>query len=261
MINPAFAGTFGRFELSLGNQRLLGNLSKVSTYYLNVNYRINRKTSLRKPFSTLGIILNNDREGKYLNRTRFYVLYSWHGTIRNNLRISGGLQIGGMNYSVKGTPLTGDGSDLKPDASVGVQLYNPYFHLGFSVNQVFNSEVQPLEEITLLAPFINISGESRIKASEWLIIKPGISFQFPITNHEEKYSKNLYDATLRLNIQEKITVSTGIHNNDRLTIGAGLINMLSTQGNLDVFLSYSFVIKRNTNLNSPLLELGVNYLF
>ncbi len=261
LINPALAGTFARFELSLGNQRMLGNLSKVSTYYLNANYRITRQRNRRKPFSTIGIILYNDREGKYLNRTRFYALYSWHGTIRNELKISGGLQIGGMNYSVKGTPLTGDGSDLKPDASVGIQLYNPLFHLGLSVNQVFNSEVQPLEEIALLAPFLNILGEFKLEASEWLLIKPTLSFHFPLTNNDARYSRNLYDVAILFRLQEKLTIATGIHNSDRIALTAGINNILSSSGILDVYLSYSFVYKQSTNLSTPLFELGVNYAF
>lgn len=255
------AGTFANLELSLGNQRMIGNLSKVSTYYLNANYRITRQTYLRKPFSTIGVILYNDREGKYLNRTRFYILYSWHGTIKNELRISGGLQFGGMNYAVKGTPLTGNGADLKPDASVGIQLYNPVFHIGFSVNQVFNSEVQPLEEITLLAPFANVLAELRLETTDWLDLKPIISFQFPFSSKDTKYHKNLYDATLLFTIQDKFTLSAGIHNNDRMAFSAGLNNLLSETGNLNIDLSYSFVFKKNTNLSSPLFELGINYLF
>lgn len=240
---------------------MLGNLSKVSTYYLNANYRITRQTNRRKPFSTIGITLYNDREGKYLNRTRFYALYSWHGTIRNELKISGGLQIGGMNYSVKGTPLTGDGSDLKPDASVGIQVYNPLFHLGLSVNQVFNSEVQPLEEIALLAPYVNILGEFSIETSEWLMIKPSVSFHFPLKNNESLNSRNRYDAAIHFILQERITMVAGIHDSDRIAITAGINNLLSSSGNLNVYLSYSFVYKQNTNLNTPLFELGINYTF
>jgi hypothetical protein len=240
---------------------MLGNLSKVSTYFLNANYRVTRQTSLRKPFSTVGIVLYNDREGKYLNRTRFYALYAWHGTLRNNLKFSGGLQFGGMNYSVKGTPLTGDGSDIKPDASVGIQFYNPFFHLGFSVNQVFNSELQPLEEVTLLAPFANLLAEITLNTADWLCVKPSVSFQFPFSQQDERYSRNLYDASLLFRMQDRFSVLAGIHNNDRMVFGAGINNLLSASGNLNVYLSYSFVMKKNTNLSSPLFELGVSYLY
>ena len=166
-----------------------------------------------------------------------------------------------MNYSVKGTPLTGNGSDLKPDASVGVQLYNPLFHVGFSVRQVFNSEVRPLEEITILAPVANILADVNLNTSEWLVLKSAISFHFPLTKHEKRYNRNYYDAALLFIIQQKMTFSAGVHSNDRLVLSAGLNNLLSASGNLNIFLSYSFVFKKNTNLSSPLLELGVNYLF
>lgn len=261
IINPAWAGTYARLEMVLGNQRMLGNLSKVSTYFLNVNYRINRQILSQKPFSTIGITLYNDREGKYLNRTRFYALYAWHGTIRGNLRISGGLQIGGMNYSVKGTPLTGDGSDIKPDASVGIQLYNQVFHAGFSVNQVFNSEVRPLEEITVLAPYATVAADIWLKTTEWLVISPALSFQFPLTGEDSRYSKNLFDIVLLFKFQEKFSISSGIHNNDRIAITAGIDNLLQSTGNLHVYLSYSFVFRKNTNLSSPLFEIGISYFF
>lgn len=218
--------------------------------------RINAsKASMNAPFSTLGAFFYNDREGKYLNRTRFYFTYAWHGNITKNIKIAGGFHVGGMNYSVKGTPLSGDGSDFAVDGAIGFSVYSKWFYLGGSYNQIFNSDIQPLEEIALLNPFYDISGSFNFKPAEVLRIRGIYSLRIPI---EEE--NNLTDATLVMIYNEKVEVAMGMHNSDRLITSFALRNIFNDSRELNICLTYGYPFKA-VELNTNFLEIGIKYSF
>ena len=124
MINPSASGIRYNYEFNLGNQRLLGNFNNLSSNYFIFNKRWKTYENTYYPFSSAGIIVYNDREGQYLNRGRFYIQYAWHARLTRKLFFAGGLKLGAVNYLVKGTPLSGNGSDYNVDGGVGFSLYN-----------------------------------------------------------------------------------------------------------------------------------------
>jgi hypothetical protein len=256
LINPSTAGMGKDMDFTLGNKKHLGNLSKISTYYLNLNMRINAsKASMNAPFSTIGTFFYNDREGKYLNRTRFYVTYAWHGNITKNIKVAGGFHVGGMNYSVKGTPLSGNGSDFTYDGAVGFSLYSKWFYLGGSYNQIFNSSIQPLEEIALLTSFYDVSGSFTLKPIEIITVRGFFSYR--IYNESET---NLADATLLVTYNNKIEFAMGLHTNNRIINSFELKNVFNDVRNLNICLTYAYPFKP-TNLNTNFLEIGIKYCF
>ena len=259
IINPAFTGTAADMEFNMGNQRMLGNLSKISSYYALANYRITGRKHTGGPFSALGISIYNDQEGKYLNRSRIYLNYAWHANILTNTKISGGLSFGAMNYSVKGTPLSGNGSDLRADAAAGIQVYRKSFWLGVSVNQLFNSEVQPLQEITVLAPYMNIMTGIKFELGEKFCVTPSASLRFPLSGVSQLRYRNLYDVNLQVSLLNKIQAGLGFHDNEKMVITLGLENIIPAYGQIDFLLSYAFLVRENSNLSTPLLEIGVVY--
>lgn len=256
LINPSLAGQNKDFEFSAGDKRLLGNLNKISTYYLNLNMRISSsRASMNAPYSAIGAFFYNDREGKYLNRTRFYLTYAWHGNITKNVKVSGGFHLGGMNYSVKGTPLSGDGSDFSSDGVIGFSVYSKWFYVGASYNQIFKNTIQPLEEVSILTPFYTVSGGVNLKLSELIRIRTLYSLQIP-TLDEEK----LLDATFVFVYHEKFEVALGLHDNNRLVNSFGLKNIFDDERNFDIYLTYGYPF-RPVELNTNFIELGIKYSF
>jgi hypothetical protein len=260
-INPAMACNDATLEVYLCHNRLLGNLSKIATYFITADMKLSRKTNGNRPYSTAGVFLYTDQEGKYLNRTRFYGHYSWHAFLKGKLKISGGLSLGGMNYSVKGSPLSGDGSDTKADASFGIQLYNHFFRLGFSMSQLFSSALQPLGEVSVLSPFIGIQGEGKVHVNSVLRLRPALSIQIPLSGGVTRYNKVLSDAGFQAEIYERIDLGIALHNTNRMAITAGIVNLFSLSGSFDIYLSYSFPIILRTNLNTPAFEVGAGFSF
>jgi hypothetical protein len=253
------AGTYSDMELSMGNQRMRGNLSKISSYYALANFRIRFNDRYNIPFSALGIIFYNDQEGKYLSRNRLYLTYAWHTKIFRETNISGGLSIGAMNYSVKGTPLSGDGSDIRPDATAGFQVYRKSAYLGISVSQLFNSEVQPLEEITVLSPYINIDGGIKLHAGEKVWIKPTTSIQFPLYDASQLLYRNRFSFNVQMNLLNKFGTGIGLHNNEKMVLNLAVTDIFPWYGQIDLQLCYAFPIRKNSNLSTPLFEIGIVY--
>ncbi len=259
-VNPAHAACHSRGEIALGNKRMFGTISNISATYFFVNIRIQPENK-DKPFSTAGILLYNDSEGKYLNRTRFYACYSWHGNLSHTVKFSAGLFLGGMNYSVKGTALSGNGSDTKMDGSVGINVYNRSFYTGIAVGQVFNSKVQPLEEVTILSPFVNIVASKTFLPGRVYSLKTSIHSTLLLPSGDIDSVKTKNDVNLEFIVKNNFLVSAGIHDNTLMTIGAGFNNLQLTKGQLGIMISYIFPVFHTSAMKRNYGEIGVNYLF
>ncbi len=179
VINPASMGIHDRNEVFMGYQRPVNGFSGVSTYFCNLNFTPRLKKEASENMSTFGLRFLNDNEGAYINRMRFYGMYAFHTRIGRRLKISGGLELGGMNFSVKSTPTTGGASEFKMDANAGIWLYNNDFHVGFSVNQLFNSKIQPLDEQSILATHVNFTGSVTLVRTGILEITPHVLLTIP----------------------------------------------------------------------------------
>lgn len=254
-INPAAGGAYSDYEFAIGSQQLLGNFSKVSSYYFNGNMRLpNNRGYRRTPFSVLGIYMYNDREGKYLNRSRFYATYAWHGNISRNLMMSGGFHIGGMNYSVKGTILSGSGSDTAPDGVIGFRVYNEAFHAGISYNQIFNTQIQPLEEVAKLPHFLNLTGGFSYYPHHSLVILPVYSIRIPLNG-----DRVLADMSVVFSHRSNVRVVIGVHNNDRFIASVEFRELLEYEKGLNVAFTYSFPLS-NTGISTNFVEVGASFL-
>lgn len=256
LINPASIGYVNELSADMGHKRFLGNFSKISTYYFSADYRITKSNSYgKKPFSALGVYLINDREGKYLNRARAYAVYAWHGFLFKDLRFSGGFRIGGMNYNVKGTPLSGDGSDTSPDGSVGLWMYNSKFSIGAAYHQMFNSTIQPLEEVAYLKPYLNVMGKSNLFNNEL--------FQFDLAGNvfipvSDEYTQSTWDITGKGTIREKVAVVAGIHNRNRLMSSIEILDMFNSESKINMCLTYCYAFQTSVVSNN-FFELGLSY--
>jgi type IX secretion system PorP/SprF family membrane protein len=179
LINPASLGVHASNEVLLGYQKPVSGFAGVSTYFCNISFVPYRLKSASKNKSIVGLRFYNDNEGAYINRMRFYGMYAFHTPINSRLNFSGGIDFGGMNFSVKSTPTTEGASTFNVDANAGVWLYNNNFHVGVSLNQLFNSILKPLEEKTKLPTHMNLSASKTILSNENVVIGPHVLVTFP----------------------------------------------------------------------------------
>ncbi len=259
-LNPANTCQHTDYELAFGSQQMFGAVSHVSASYFSMAMRI-RAGNRAEPFSAVSIFLYNNREGKYLNRTRFYTSYAWHTSLSNRLRFAAGLSVGGMNYSVKGTPLSGNGSDIKADGSVGFSFYYDLFRIDVSVGQVFNSKVQPLEEVTVLAPMMNITALRKFSIDEEYLLTPSFTARIPFQKDYLGNRDPLLDINLMMEFLRRFVISAGIHDNTMALVSAGISRLQIGQGEFGFMISYAFPVLRTSKLKTSFGEIGINYFF
>lgn len=258
--NPAFAGAYHDYEFAIGNKQLLGNYNQISTYYFNANMKVARKYSYSgMPFSSLGVLLYNDREGKYLNRSRFYATYSWHGKLTSSVNFSGGFHLGGMNYSVQGTDESykvtqaiSGGSDIAPDGMIGLNIYNDKFNAGIAYCQMFKSSIQPIDEVAVLKPFFNLTGSCIIFNGLQLTIEP--CFAFRATPGHTPW---LIDATVLATYNNTMRFIVGVHNNSLMVNSFEFRNILLEIDGLNLSFTYSYPLIR-TGLVANSIEVGLS---
>jgi len=238
LVNPSAIGINNNREIITGYQRPVTGFTGLATYYFNISFPPYRIRDGNNNKSIVGARFYNENEGAYINRMRFYVIYSFHTRISNNLNFSGGLDLGAMNFSVKATPTTEGASVLKPDADAGIWLYNDRFHAGISVNQIFNSVFRPLDETTVLPVHVNLTASYEILANEYMEIRPHLLFTYPY------YSDKSISIALSGLFFQKIISAVNWKQNVSISAMLGVSDMSISKSDLDIILSYSFSVRR-----------------
>ncbi len=243
-INPASIGTGSELECTLGSKNHLGNFSSISTYFADISKSLANRYESGRPYHVIGLKFDTDREGKYIARNRGYLMYAFHFRVAEEYYLSGGIDIGGLNLSVKGTPSTGDKSEFIADANSGIWFYTHDFHLGFSVNQIFNGKLQPYQETSIMRRHVNITGMKNFHLSQDLWVKTSVLFRFPsYINYNADYSAELglKNITGGISLRHKL--------GGAFWIGIREINIAG--GKLEAILSYNSPLKKSLiNINS-----------
>ena len=250
-INPASIGSASKLETTLGSRNHIGNFSSIATYFAGFSYAVRNPLKKNKPFSVLGLKVDTDQEGRYIARNRFYLAYAFHFRVFNDYYLSGGVDFGTLNMSVKGTPSVGDKSEFVPDANSGVWLYKDGFHLGVSVNQIFNGRLQPYQEISQMQRHVNITVMKQFRINSYFSVRPSFLFRFPsYLDYNADYSVECEVAGLvaGFSLRHKLGGAFWL----------GMKNIVVFDGNLEAVLCYNTPMQRSL-VNVSSLELILKY--
>jgi type IX secretion system PorP/SprF family membrane protein len=246
LINPSSMGVSANNEVHMGYQRPVTGFTGISTYYCMVSFIPYKIKASAKSKSIAGLRFFNDNEGAYINRMRFYGMYAFHTRINSRLSFAGGLDFGGMNFSVKATPNTEGASVFKVDANTGIWLYNSKFHIGISVNQLFNSVFQPIDERTVLPTHINLTGSYAVITNDIIELRPHLLLTYPY------YTGTSIQAGLHGLFFGKLIAAISWNHKTSFSAMVGVDNLSIYRSNLNVILSYV------TNIQKA--ALGINKL-
>ncbi|MBN1790513.1 MAG: PorP/SprF family type IX secretion system membrane protein [Bacteroidales bacterium] len=246
LINPSSIGINSDYEVLLGYQRPVSGFTGLSTYYCNLSFVPYKIRASAKSKNIAGLRFFNDNEGAYINRMRFYGMYAFHTRINSRLSFAGGIEFGGMNFSVKATPTTEGASVFKADANTGIWVYNEKFHVGFSVNQLFNSVFQPIDERTVLPTHLNLTGSYVIVRNDIVELRPHLLITYPY------YSTTDVQAGLHGLFLEKIIASVSWNHKTSVSAMLGVNDLNIYKSDLNIILSYV--------TNTGKAALGINKL-
>ena len=254
MINPASTGVTNNNSISLGYQKPVSGFTGISTYYFNLCFVPYRTERAKTNKSIIGARFFNDNEGAFINRSRFYLTYAFHTALTGNLKLSGGIDLGAMNFTVKATPTTEGASVYRIDAGSGVWLYNDRFHAGISVGQIFRSVFQPLDERIILPAYISISGSYAIIDRDEVIIRPHLLVTYPY------YSTANIQASVYGLFFDRLIAVAGLNYGRNVSFMFGLNDIQIFSNGLDIILSYSTTVHK-ASLSITRLEVSINYEF
>ena len=153
VLNPAVGGADADVDLAVGYRKQWVNFKGGPTSYYfsgNAPLKIIHKPgkSKPKPFHSLGGIVFKDKTGP-ISKTTMMGSYCYNIPLKHDLRLSTGVFLGVTDVSLDISEVKFDQagesvnylSQKVPDGSFGMWLYNNQFYSGFSMNQLFNNNM------------------------------------------------------------------------------------------------------------------------
>lgn len=243
-------------ELNIGTQQYTGYFDDISTQFAMVGFQIPFNQPENRPRSILSVRFSNEQEGVYISRNRAYLGYSFHTRIFNEYFLGGGLEFGSMGYVVEGTPSTGNASKYVIDGAAGISLYSEILTFGLSINQAFNNNVQPLDEVTRLYRHMNAYASYNFVISRNAVVTPGVLFRYP---YKTGYNYNL-DIGLESVLMEKLLIGSSYRYKNGFSFNAGIVNLKVFNGFLSFNMAYNSPVAASS-IKMDIFEFHINYKY
>ncbi|MFK7899288.1 MAG: type IX secretion system membrane protein PorP/SprF [Cyclobacteriaceae bacterium] len=140
LINPANLDPVYGFDATIGYNDFNALSNDVYSMYGQLNYSTRTSDSLKT--HRVSVTLLPEKEGVFISRSRAYLGYSYTFPLSRQLYLSGGVQVGMINYSIKPNAAVGGSSGSALDASVGMSVIGHNFTIGLSGNQLPQNSVE-----------------------------------------------------------------------------------------------------------------------
>jgi type IX secretion system PorP/SprF family membrane protein len=233
VINPAIAGTNDFYQIRSNHRfQWMGLTDPPMTNTLSFY-----GPSGKMPMG-FGAYFYNDVTGP-TSRTGLTGAYAYNIAITREIRLSGGLSFGLMQYKLDGTQLNPkDATDLAiqpivnssylPDASAGFYLYAKNFYSGFSVSQLLNNKLKIYEVkngLNKLKSHFYLTGGYKYKINKDFAAEPSIiikvtsprAFQFDLTARLI-YQKTFWGG-LSFRMKDAVSLLLGYNYEDKFSFG------------------------------------------
>lgn len=175
LFNPCLDDKSKNPELMLGNQFYTGLLSKVENHFFIGHLPVLKDKQTK---SLLGIKLTNEQEGEFISRPKAYLSYVLKIPITQKYTVAAGTYLGVASYSFKASKVSAGGTDIKPDADLGISLNSDKFTIGLSGNQLLNNKVLPKDFYFRWRRFYTFYAERKLIFSENLSMVTYLQWQF-----------------------------------------------------------------------------------
>ena len=251
--NPASAARSELSEITLLRSNYTGLGESIGLNYLNASVALRNKNSTNVHMP--GIVLHSEFDTEILTRTRVYLKYNWSTSISNSTKISAGAHFGFFNYAVKASNSSSGISAFAPDATIGIWITSKNANLGFSIPQLLNSTVQPINSKFTLLRYYTLFADYKLVKNLNTEFSSGIK----ILSTGSAYIE--LTGFLNLLVARNFATEFSYKINKGFTFSAGITKFSILKNSGDLFVSYFHSSKNIKALSTDRIELCLRYSF
>lgn len=202
--NPA-AYSFEKAQVGVYYGSGLGAFSKIRDLFA--------EGVVRRSEHTAGVKFYSEQKTVLFGKNKLEALYAYQMRLSNNLTFSLGTEIGIANINFDGSQAVAGGSAWGIDFSMGGQVMFKDFKIGFVIQQIPESRIQPLQFEFVLKQYYDLSLSNRFEINPYITIESGILTSFNqaqfnwvwdnIIAYKQKYG-------LLLNLQSEFRTGLGL---------------------------------------------------
>ena len=236
LINPSSISLDKKWEILIGTQRHFGLFNAFSTSYASASYLLREKGIIpSRSQNRIGINLYTDQSGGLINKSALYGVYAWQMPLSDAVYLRAGASLGFVSYTIKPSGNNGGFADTKPDAYLGLMLRTDKLDIGIGLGHIFNSSLQPVQEIQRLTPHTNIQIQYNYTSSPYFVVQPSMLLRVstPLAPDLDLGISTIYKKYFRIALnyrhQKGIMLTTSLRGMDIGTFKArfGLSYMIS----------------------------------
>lgn len=125
-----------------------------------------------------GLSIFSEQIGNFISKTRVHLNYSYKISLSGSWKMTAGGALGLFSEQIDQNPTSVQGSDQALDGNLGLSISNGKLIAGLSINQPFQSTIQPFESITELGRYYYIHGEYNFDVANQHLLKAGSIFRY-----------------------------------------------------------------------------------
>lgn len=229
-ISPVATDTSYQYNIKADNKTQTGLFAGVSKIYFDGDIKIKKNGD--NGFHFLGAQVSVNKEGSFIKRNRVYGRYGIYQKLTSSTALSAGVSIGAINYMFQSSQGGSGGSDITPDASIGLSLVTKKFQFGISSQQLFQPKIKPIDQTVVLHRFYNFNASYLFSITNDFELE--INGLLQLLNSE---TKSLFFAPL-LRIKDLFKLGGNYNHNQSIAFITGIEKFDFNDYKLSIFASY-----------------------
>lgn len=253
LLNPSISNLEQATNASFGNQFYTGAFSKIDNLFFVGNINLTKKDSARS-VSSLGIKFQNEKEGEFVERPKYYASYSFRTRINETYWLGLGIDLGRAGYTFKGTDVSTSGSASNWDGNIGLVFHSSSFCLAGSANQIFNSLVLPKNLYFRWKRFYSLYTEKTFSLGT-------SQLSVYAQNKFLPDQPNVFDIGTNLTFANIFLIGTNAWIGRSLSFLVGLKNISLDEHHFSLYMSYNMPASSMASANIQSFEMSLSYQF
>ena len=250
LLNPANEDSASSLRLRVGNRSLTGVFQGVNRIYFDADAGL--RTKRKDRFHSIGIQAFNSREGEFFSKSRLYGRYSWRTGLTANSALSAGVSFGIVNYAFRSSQASAGGSSSVADGNTGVWYLRRRWNLGVSMQQIFEQQLQPINQIFILNRYYNFN------LTNFFPLGPHLDLTTHLYSRYQKGEPLNIEFASIVEIQRRVNAGFNYRHDRGIVFLAGISRISFGSLNMALMASYMASMKKVNRVTDSVLEFHIS---